>query len=267
MQISISNIAWDEEDDAQMYSYLEKLGFDGIEIAPTRIWKENPYDHLKEAQEYRQMLWEKYHLKISSMQSIWFGRTERIFGTQEERKELIEYTKKALEFANMLGCENLVFGCPRNRNVFEGCDVDIDVVASDFFGQLAECAEKNHTVLAMEANPPIYNTNYMNTTIQAYELVKQINHRGFKLNYDLGTVIHNQESLTDIACFAKEINHAHISEPGLKPINIGEMQKALCIQLNEKGYERFVSLEMGNPKDILKVQETCCAFRDMIRGL
>ena len=34
---------------------------------------------------------------VPSMQSIWFGRQEKIFGTLEERKILVEYTKKAID--------------------------------------------------------------------------------------------------------------------------------------------------------------------------
>ena len=86
MKLSISNIAWGIEHDAEMYQYLQKVGFQGLEIAPTRIYPENPYDKLSEAKDWASEMKEKYGLEIPSMQSIWYGHQEKIFGTKEERK-------------------------------------------------------------------------------------------------------------------------------------------------------------------------------------
>lgn len=266
MKLSISNIAWDAEFDEQMYIFLERNSFEGLEIAPTRIWSEEPYSHVNEAKEYRKSLWEKYHLKISSMQSIWYGRSERVFGEKEEREKLIEYSKSAFEFAEVLGCENLVFGCPRNRNIFEGCTADVTSIAVDFFRKLAELAQKHHTVLSMEANPPIYNTNYINQTEDAVALIRRIDSKGFRLNYDLGTVIQNKEQIGQIREYVSYINHVHISEPGLAPIQVGDLQRQLYDVLREMQYERYVSIEMGNLKDISKVKEICIKLNDLTRG-
>lgn len=96
MRLSVSNIAWAENNAERVYYILRELGFSGIEIAPTRLWKEKPYSHLREAQLYRNFLKDKYGLAIVSMQSIWFGRNEKIWGSKEEREVLIRYTKSAL---------------------------------------------------------------------------------------------------------------------------------------------------------------------------
>ena len=65
----------------------------------------------------------------------------------------------------------------------------------------------------MEANPPIYNTNYINTTTEALALVKKIGSKGFLVNLDLGTMIENKEALNVIAEDINLINHVHISRP------------------------------------------------------
>ncbi len=266
MKLSISNIAWNAEYDEEMYAFLEKNNFDGLEIAPTRIWKENPYSHIKEAKEFRKCLEEKFGLQIASMQSIWYGCSERVFGEKEERSKLIDYTKRAFEFADALGCKNLVFGCPKNRNVFEEYNVDVQRVAVEFFGNLAELARINHTNLAMEANPPIYNTNFVNKTEEAVKLIRAVDKPAFMLNYDLGTVIYNGENISDVKKYLPLINHVHISEPGLKPVMLDEMQKELCRMLEEAEYHNFVSVEMGNLNDILKVQALCVKLSNFVRG-
>ena len=49
MKLAISNIAWTKEKDESMYAHLLQKGFQGLEIAPTRLFSERPYEHLKEA--------------------------------------------------------------------------------------------------------------------------------------------------------------------------------------------------------------------------
>ncbi len=266
MKLSISNIAWDEAFDQEMYIFLEKHSFDGIEIAPTRIWKENPYDHIKEAKEYKVSMLEKYNLHISSIQSIWFGRTERIFGSQEERQKLIDYTQKAFEFANVLGCKNIVFGCPKNRNIVTERDSGVNEIATGFFCKLAQLAKKNDTILSIEANPPIYHTNYLNKTKDAVALVRKVNHQGIAINYDLGTALENREQIGEIKDYIQFVNHVHISEPELRPVIIGHVQENLCLNLKKLNYRNYISIEMGNLNNISKVQEICINLKKTVRG-
>ena len=49
MKLSISNIGWTVEQDSQVYELMKKYGFTGLEIAPTRIFPEAPYEKLNEA--------------------------------------------------------------------------------------------------------------------------------------------------------------------------------------------------------------------------
>ena len=80
MKLSISNIAWSSENDIEMYRFLQEMGFQGIEIAPTRVFPFSPYDNISDAKVWAETLQKKYSLLIPSMQSIWFGHSEKIFG-------------------------------------------------------------------------------------------------------------------------------------------------------------------------------------------
>ncbi len=44
MKLSVSNIAWDISYNEEMYGYLDEIGFSGLEIAPTKIIPDAPYD-------------------------------------------------------------------------------------------------------------------------------------------------------------------------------------------------------------------------------
>ena len=76
MNLSISNIAWVPEQDTNVYRMMKNYGYSGLEIAPTRIFPENPYGDLDKARLWAEVLKEKEGFQIPSMQSIWYGRTE-----------------------------------------------------------------------------------------------------------------------------------------------------------------------------------------------
>ncbi|CAG9704375.1 sugar phosphate isomerase/epimerase family protein [Clostridium neonatale] len=251
MKISISNIAWDKSKDEEMYKFLNEIGFDGLEIAPTRIFEESPYEKLNDIEKYSNLLHEKYNLNISSMQSIWYGKKEKIFGTEEERKELISYTKKAIDFAKRANCNNLVFGCPKNRIIDT---IDKYYLGINFFKEIGQYAAENNIVVAIEPNPSIYNTNYINRTNEAFKIVKEIDSEGIKVNIDLGTIIENHEDIEILKDNMGLINHVHISEPNLNKIMFNGLHERLIKLLNECKYKNYVSIEMKNLNDIENVK-------------
>jgi sugar phosphate isomerase/epimerase len=242
MRLSISNISWTEDYDTKVYACMKRYGFSGLEIAPTRIFPEQPYEHLSHAAEWAENLKGQHGFTVPSMQSIWYGRQEKLFGTAEERKALIDYTKNAIDFAAAIQCNNLVFGCPGNRNVPDGGKTDL---AIPFFKELGEYAVRQGTVIGMEANPSIYNTNYVNDTEAALKLIQEVGSDGFRLNLDVGTMIYNEESVDILRGNVKFINHVHISEPGLKPIEKRALHKDLKNILAQESYQGFISVEMG----------------------
>ena len=242
MRLSASNIAWTKEEDPALYVWLAEQGFKGLEIAPTRIFPEDPYGRIPEAKVWSAHIKEEYGLSVSSMQSIWYGRTERLFFDKEERTSLLEYTKKAIDFAAACRCENLVFGCPKNRALPEGSDAEI---AISFFKELGDYAKQQGTAIGFEANPVIYGTNYINDTGSALALIRKVSSEGFCLNLDTGTVIENGEDCKELQGHVSEISHVHISEPGLTPIKPRELHTQLRELLKAEGYQGYISVEMG----------------------
>ena len=248
MNLSISNIAWSSDYDPEMYTFLKDHGFNGLEIAPTRIFPQNPYDHISEAKDFAVQLKNRHGLCISSMQSIWYGISESIFGTDDDRQKLIDYTKKAVDFAEAIGCRNLVFGCPKNRVI---PSLEWLPTAYSFFYEIGSYAEVHDRVIALEPNPPYYNTNFINSTSEAFSFCDQVDCEGLKVNVDLGTSIHYDESIDFLNANIAMVNHIHISEPMLAPIE----QRALHGQLKALDYNKFFSIEMKNPNDIELVKQ------------
>ncbi len=262
MKLSISNIGWSKDKDDAVYDIMQSLGFEGLEIAPTRIFPENPYDRLEEARAWAAELKSTRGFDISSLQSIWYGRTENLFGSKEECRALIDYTKKAIDFAKTLNAHNLVFGCPRNRHMPEGAD---EQIAIDFFTEIGNYAAENGAVIALEAVPAIYNTNYLNQTATAFDMIEKVNSKGFLLNLDVGSLLENGEEVSILENKMHLVHHVHISEPGLKAIEQRQIHRELAALLRDHNYERFVSIEVGKQDDIQTIAEMMKYVRDIFQ--
>lgn len=262
MKITISNIAWQHDQDEEMYSFLNKTGITGIEIAPTRIFPENPYRDINRVKSFSAALKKQYNLDVVSLQSICFGRAEAVFGTAEESLALQGYLKQAIDFSSALQCNNLVFGSPKNRVIQPGQEQR----AVDFFSELGRYAATQNTVFAIEPNPEIYGTNFITTTAEAFSFVKQVDLLAFKINFDLGTVLYNNEDVKLLNGNIQYINHVHISEPYLEEIKERDLHRELAAILKDNNYTGYVSVEMKSGSTIQRIQEILYYIQDVFKA-
>lgn len=239
MKLAMSQLAWKQEEENQALEILQAHGFCGVEIAPTLVAGENPYQKPERAEEYAAWVKENFGFSVCSLQSIWFGKQGNLF--EAERQELLDYTKQAIVFAQRAGAGNLVFGSPKNRVMPENACLE---QAVSFFKELGDYAFLYNTVLALEANPPLYGTNFMNTTKEAFSVMEQVNSKGCRINLDFGTIIINNELVEELRGKIKEINHVHISEPQLVLIEKREEHRQLASLLREESYKGYISVEM-----------------------
>lgn len=268
MKFAVSNIAWSPDEDSSMYELLSEQRL-ALEIAPTRIipWDDSttlgrmagPYDRIRDAANWAKNLYTKYGINVVSMQSILNGVKANMFGRTEENRFLQNYLKSAVDFAAAVQCRNLVFGCPLNRRIPDDYPLEeAGKVAIDFFSEIAMYAAQQGTCVSIEANPPIYNTNFINYTSQAFDLVRCIARevgknasRAFKVNLDLGAILTNGENIYELLTEDNIplINHVHFSEPNLRVLRKRKEHFEIVRLLEEAGYDRYISLEMRMPED------------------
>ncbi|MEW5676546.1 sugar phosphate isomerase/epimerase family protein [Flavobacterium enshiense] len=261
MQVTISNIAWTVADDLRMYELLQARNIRGLEIAPTRIFGNQPYDDLNNVATIKEQLKDNFNLNIISLQSICFGVTASIFENEAEKDIIKKHLKKAIDFAAVLDCPNLVFGSPKNRIIKEGQYQE----AVSFFSEIGEYAHAQNTILAIEPNPKIYGTNFINTTKEAIGFLKDCQCRGLKINYDFGTVIENGEDMKLLTENPDFIHHVHISEPYLEPILKRSEHKQLAEILKAIDYRNYVSIEMKNGLSFEQLQEKLNYIQDVFQ--
>ena len=259
MKLAASNLAWSPQQDSTVLRYMADHGFTGLEVAPTKIIQNRPYDYPEEAREYSEKIKSEYGLQICSMQSLWYGIPQRIAESAETQAMLLEYTKRAIRFADAIECRNIVFGCPRNRVIKNDGEKHI---VEEFLLKCAEESAKYGIVIAVEANPPIYQTNYLNSTYQVLDLIKRKNHPSLKLNLDCGTVIENGEMLEWLGEEINFIHHVHISEPMLATIKKREIHQILADNLKNK-YDYFVSIETQQQGNLEALFSTIDYLRDI----
>ena len=235
----------------EMYSLMRDTGYTGLEIAPTKFFPDHPYDHGEEFRALCADLAGRFGISVCSMQSILYGMDQNLFDA-EGAEQLLEYLDKASEFGGEAGGCNLVFGCPRNRSMPEGRTWE-DAVP--FFEKAAAAAVRHGCVLALEANPPMYGTNFVNNSEEVFRFVRMV--PDLKVNLDLGTIIDRNDDMDTVRENIGLVNHIHISEPGLVPIQKREEHRELAAILKESDYSGFVSIEMKltDPDTVMRAME------------
>lgn len=237
LQLAASNIGWQPQEEERVLALMKALGFTGLEAAPTRLVGDEPYTKLPQAARAAAGL-AAAGFCIPSLQSIWFGQTGSLFSPQDAPR-LAEYTGAAARFAAAVGCRSLVFGCPRQRVIPPGGSA---AGALPFFTDIAARAARQGVAVALEANPRAYGTNFCNTSAEAFAFARQV--PGLMVNYDLGTLLTNGETLDPLFENLALVSHIHLSEPGLAPIEPRPLHRQLAARLRAAGYEGFVSVEM-----------------------
>ena len=77
-RLAISNIAWDAKADEAMYALLKRAGYTGLEIAPTRLFPERPYECCGQMEREARRLKEEYGLGFYAVDLVWTdGETVR----------------------------------------------------------------------------------------------------------------------------------------------------------------------------------------------
>lgn len=258
MKIAISNIAWPIERDAAVADTLVDLGVSGIEVAPTKLWPAPLEASTEQIDSYRRF-WNSRGISIVAAQALLFGKPDlTLFENPEIRKRTLDYLSSIIRVCARLGANSLVFGSPKNRRVG---DRERNIVwgeAVDFFQQLAGVASEAGTAIVMEANPPEYGADFITKATEALELVRAVNHSGFRLHLDTACMMMAGDDANDVIHSAGPlVAHFHASEPQLAPVGGGPVDHArFAAALAAARYNGWVSIEMRQvePFDIQSIR-------------
>ena len=255
MKYAISNIAWKPSQKEKIYQLIIDKEFDGLEISPN-LFLDNYVEPYEVDINILREIYEKIKnkgLNLISMQSLLYGTTGLyLFKNNNTRKTLNKYMKKAIDFAAILKINNLVFGSPKNRIIPKDMDKSTaNKIAVKFFKELGDYAHLKGTCIGMEPNAKTYGGNWIIKTMEAVELVKKVNSKGFRLNLDMGTMSLNDEKEDIIIEAFPYVNYVHISEGFLKPVPQSvDLHLKRAKIFNTLDYRGYISIEMNTINSI-----------------
>lgn len=252
MKLAVSHIAWPPEMEEEAMDRLKDLGIDTLELAPLRAFGDL---HLatEASVKIRADWYRERGFSISSFQALLFGSHDAfLFGAPSSRGNLVETLKQIGRIAGWCGAGPLVFGSPKNRFRGEISINDAMEQASAIFREVGDACAEAGSCLVIEANPPAYGADFINTLEEAAELVGKVNSPGFALHLDAGGFSLSGETFEPVVQeHAKMIRHAHLSQPHLGDFAapdpaLARMKRAL----EAIGYDGTVAIEMRQQPEI-----------------
>ena len=230
---SISNIAWEYQDNEKIFKVLKKNGFKHIEVAPIELiddWSNPDWQKLK----YFKKLINQYDLKVCSMQSIFYSTNYSLYSDFDK---CIDHFKKVEEICNLIECDYVVFGAPKLRNAPQ------NMKKENAYDKLNSFFEKVKTNLkiGIEAVPEIYSTNILNNYTEVNDFVTKSN-IGLNIHFDTAAALfYGFDNSTKID--TKKITNIHLSKLYLKNLS-GEEDYVKMIMDKNFLNKRFLSIEM-----------------------
>ena len=257
MKLSVSNIAWGNEDPEGHLQLLKRLGCEGVEIAPSCIWDEPVNSTPSQQREFKKIV-DNCGLVVVGLHSLLYTRPDLVvFGSPGTRDRTIEYMKRLIHLCRELGGTTMVFGSPKNRQRGQMGVEDAFSIATAFFFKLSEEAKKYNVLLCIE---PLgkNESDFITSSHEGMELVSRVNHSNFRLHLDAKAMITSKENYAEIFTkYISDLKHFHVGDPGLAPPgSTGVDHSIIGKALRESGYNRFVSIEMrrgfGPTKEVIK---------------
>lgn len=219
MRLSISNIAWDADEDAQVAGLLRAHRVDAIDIAPGKYFPSPSQAGDAEIADVRRR-WADRGVEITGMQALLFGTTGfNVFGPAASQDGMLGHLAAVCRIGGVLGARRLVFGSPRNRDRVGLSDDEAAEAAVPFFRRLGDIAAGEGVVVCLEPNPPCYGANFMTTSAETARIVAAVAHPAVRMQLDTGALAINGENAAEVvASYHGLIGHIHASEPDLVPL-------------------------------------------------
>ena len=222
MRLSISNLAWDVDEDATIAALLQGAGVDAIDIAPSKYF---PLPNEASTQDIAAVKdwWAQRGIAIIGMQALLFG-TEglNLFGPPAVQDAMLRHLSGICRIGAGLGASRLVFGSPRNRDRGGLGEAEACALALPFFRRLGDIAQQHGVCICLEPTPSRYGANFMIASADTLQVVQQVDHPAIRMQCDSGALtIAGEAPMAMLAACAPYIGHIHASEPDLVPLGDG----------------------------------------------
>jgi len=247
----ISNLCSDIKNFKYFLNTISKFKkINGIDIAPLNIvknWSDAEY-HIKKI--YKSIKYKK--LKVNAIQGVFYKKNftlENNFSKTNNDDQVIEHFKKIIRLCKIFKCKKIIFGSAEFRNRKKYSFYYIDFFFKKFLNKIIPILEKNKIYFCIETIPKIYNSNYLYKIEQTCKLVKSINNKFVKINFDSAIFFNIKFNKKFFLNNINLIENIQISEPFfkffIKPNSYNKYFASILKKINYKG---TVSLEIISKK-------------------
>jgi D-psicose/D-tagatose/L-ribulose 3-epimerase len=228
MRIAISGIAWDISEDEDVARLLHQFEVDAIDVVPGKYFSEPGRVSGDEQLSAVRGWWAERGIEIVGMQALLFGTTGlNMFGPAEMRESMLQYLSAVIGSGKPLGATRAVFGSPRNRDRSGLSDDQVMEIAVPFFKRLGDVAESCGVMLCLEPTPACYGANFMTTSQETAQVVREVAHPSVRMQLDTGALaINGEDPEVVLQELASLVGHIHASEPKLVPLGEGTTDHA-----------------------------------------
>ena len=244
MKAAVSNIALSPYDHGEELRQLARLGLEGLEVAPSRVWHETWHGlHAAEVAAYRRAV-EAAGLEIVGLHSLFYDHPELgLFKDAEGRRRTLDFLADLSAVCRDLGGRTLIWGGGRRRGEVPADEAFAEAV--DFMAELCRRTEGHGTCFCFEPLGP-EDTDFITSTRDSLAIVEAVDHPALAVQLDAKALVANREA--EAATFetvAARLVHFHANEPDLGVLgSSGAVDHAgLGRMLRAAGYDGWVSIE------------------------
>jgi len=241
VNLALSTIALPAFDHLHALAALPGFGFTGLEVAPSRVWRNGWTAAQVEA--YRRAV-EAAGLTVVGLHSLFFDRPELgLFKGAELRAATLDFMVDLSALCRDLGGRTLIYGGGRKRGDLPAGDARAETLR--FLAELLPRLEGHGTKLCFEPLGP-KDSDFLNSAAECLALVEEVSHPALGLQLDAKALVENGETGPEtFAAVTGRLDHFHANDPGLVvPGSTGTVDHALLGQrLRAIGYDGWVSAE------------------------
>lgn len=190
----------------------------------------------------------------------------RIFDRDFDEVGWLEHIRSGAARASALGGRMIPFGAGKCRSIPKDCENPDGCVRKllDFVRNICEILQDYGISLVIEPLGPA-NSNYLNRIEEACEFAARVNCPNCGIMCDLRHMVKNQEPMSQILRFNKEIRHAHIDYPNgesrLFPRKgDGYDYKPYIHTLRQSGYQGILTVEATVYRSFYMEAEACVRY-------
>ena len=242
---SMKDLTW-----ARQCEIVGGAGYKGIEIAPFTLVKEGVSEITADRRKHMLNTMQDNGLTCAGLHWLLAPPPAGLhFTTPDDplRAKSVAYLNELIDFCGDLGGKAMIFGSPKQRDT-QGITIDeAKKYLADGLAAVADHAKERDVIICIEPLDTSQ-TDVVNITAEALELIEQINHPNIQTMFDFHNTVNETEPFDVIITkYFQYIHHVHVMEMDGTYLGTGDgvTKYVKAFQtLKDLGYGKWVSLEV-----------------------